>query len=223
MAEVSLTGITKRFGAETAVADHVPHRSPTAAFVVLLGPTGAGKTTTLRLIAGLERADAGRIRDRRARCEGGDAGRARRRHGLPAILALSAYERAREPGLPPPLAHPPPARGGDRAQGRRGGRGAAHLPQARQPRHGAVRRRDAARLHRPGPGAPSRDLSDGRAALLARRQAARRAAGRAEAHPAGSRRHAALCHPRPDRGDDHGHRGRRARPRPPGPVRHAAR
>ena len=30
-------------------------------FVVLLGPTGAGKTTTLRLIAGLERPDAGRI------------------------------------------------------------------------------------------------------------------------------------------------------------------
>ena len=31
-------------------------------FVVLLGPTGAGKTTTLRLVAGLERPDAGTIR-----------------------------------------------------------------------------------------------------------------------------------------------------------------
>ena len=28
-------------------------------FVVLLGPTGAGKTTTLRLVAGLERPDGG--------------------------------------------------------------------------------------------------------------------------------------------------------------------
>jgi multiple sugar transport system ATP-binding protein len=35
---------------------------PDGAFVVLLGPTGAGKTTTLRLIAGLDRPDAGDIR-----------------------------------------------------------------------------------------------------------------------------------------------------------------
>ena len=28
---------------------------------MLLGPTGAGKTTTLRLVAGLEKPDAGRI------------------------------------------------------------------------------------------------------------------------------------------------------------------
>lgn len=34
---------------------------PDGAFVVLLGPTGAGKTTTLRLIAGLEKLDQGEI------------------------------------------------------------------------------------------------------------------------------------------------------------------
>ena len=34
---------------------------PDGSFVVLLGPTGAGKTTTLRLIAGLEKPDAGDI------------------------------------------------------------------------------------------------------------------------------------------------------------------
>jgi multiple sugar transport system ATP-binding protein len=60
MADVALNGVAKRFGATPAVADltlEIAH----GAFVVLLGPTGAGKTTTLRLLAGLERPDAGRI------------------------------------------------------------------------------------------------------------------------------------------------------------------
>ena len=60
MAEVRLSGLTKRFGATTAV-DGLDLTIPDGAFVVLLGPTGAGKTTTLRLIAGLERPDAGTV------------------------------------------------------------------------------------------------------------------------------------------------------------------
>ena len=60
MAEVSLSGVTKRFGATTAV-DAMSITIPDGAFVVLLGPTGAGKTTTLRLVAGLEAPDAGDI------------------------------------------------------------------------------------------------------------------------------------------------------------------
>ncbi len=61
MAEVVLEGVSKAFGGTQAVQDvdlTIPHGS----FVVILGPTGAGKTTTLRLIAGLEKADAGDIR-----------------------------------------------------------------------------------------------------------------------------------------------------------------
>ena len=68
MAEVTLEGVSKRFGATSAVSD-LSLTVDDGAFVVLLGPTGAGKTTTLRLVAGLERPDAGRIRgsgDRRA-------------------------------------------------------------------------------------------------------------------------------------------------------------
>ncbi len=60
MAEVRLAKVSKAFGATRAVRD-VSLTVPDGAFVVLLGPTGTGKTTTLRLISGLERLDAGDI------------------------------------------------------------------------------------------------------------------------------------------------------------------
>lgn len=60
MAEVSLTGVTKRFGADVAL-DNVTMTIPHGSFVVLLGPTGAGKTTTLRMVSGLDKPDAGQI------------------------------------------------------------------------------------------------------------------------------------------------------------------
>lgn len=61
MSEVALDGVSKRFGATHAVSG-LSLTIEDGAFVVLLGPTGAGKTTTLRLVAGLERPDGGRIR-----------------------------------------------------------------------------------------------------------------------------------------------------------------
>lgn len=60
MAEVRLQGVSKRFGATEAVAG-LDLDAADGEFVVLLGPTGAGKTTTLRLVAGLEKPDAGRV------------------------------------------------------------------------------------------------------------------------------------------------------------------
>lgn len=60
MAEVTLSGVSKSFGATKALRD-VSLTIPDGSFVVLLGPTGAGKTTTLRLIAGLDRPDRGDI------------------------------------------------------------------------------------------------------------------------------------------------------------------
>ena len=60
MADVTLDAVTKRFGPHTAVAD-LSLSIADGEFVVLLGPTGAGKTTTLRLVAGLERPEQGRI------------------------------------------------------------------------------------------------------------------------------------------------------------------
>jgi multiple sugar transport system ATP-binding protein len=61
MAEVSLSRVSKRFG-DTAALTDVSLTVPDGAFVVLLGPTGAGKTTTLRVIAGLEKPEAGEVR-----------------------------------------------------------------------------------------------------------------------------------------------------------------
>ncbi|ADG20253.1 ABC transporter related protein [Paraburkholderia atlantica] len=60
MSEIRLDGVTKRFGDIVAV-DDVSFDVKEGEFVVLLGPSGAGKTTTLRLIAGLERPDEGEI------------------------------------------------------------------------------------------------------------------------------------------------------------------
>ncbi|AZO40993.1 ABC transporter ATP-binding protein [Mesorhizobium sp. M7D.F.Ca.US.005.01.1.1] len=60
MADVRIKNVTKSFGDHVAVNGLDLHISD-GEFVVLLGPTGAGKTTTLRLIAGLERPDAGMI------------------------------------------------------------------------------------------------------------------------------------------------------------------
>jgi multiple sugar transport system ATP-binding protein len=60
MAEITLTQVSKRFGAVKAVSD-LSLTIADGEFVVLLGPTGAGKTTCLRLVAGLETPDDGRI------------------------------------------------------------------------------------------------------------------------------------------------------------------
>ena len=60
MADLRLTGIAKRFGAVQAVRD-LNLSVASGEFIVLLGPSGAGKTTTLRLVAGLERPDAGQV------------------------------------------------------------------------------------------------------------------------------------------------------------------
>ncbi len=60
MADVVLSGVTKRFG-QTPAVSNLDLSIANGELVVLLGPTGAGKTTTLRLVAGLEHADAGRI------------------------------------------------------------------------------------------------------------------------------------------------------------------
>src|SRR5687768_6105112 len=61
MASISLQGISKQFGQITALSD-MQLDIADGEFFVLLGPSGAGKTTTLRVIAGLEQPDGGTVR-----------------------------------------------------------------------------------------------------------------------------------------------------------------
>jgi iron(III) transport system ATP-binding protein len=61
---IKLTGLTKRYPGRSITAnavDGIDLDVPEGKLVTLLGPSGCGKTTTLRLIAGLERADRGVI------------------------------------------------------------------------------------------------------------------------------------------------------------------
>jgi iron(III) transport system ATP-binding protein len=58
---LELDGVTKRFGPETAVED-LSLSVHDGELLTLLGPSGCGKTTTLRVLAGLERPDAGEVK-----------------------------------------------------------------------------------------------------------------------------------------------------------------
>jgi ABC-2 type transport system ATP-binding protein len=58
---VSFDRVTKRYGATTAVAD-LSLEVRRGEMFGLIGPDGAGKTTTIRMLCGLLRADAGAVR-----------------------------------------------------------------------------------------------------------------------------------------------------------------
>ena len=60
MAELQIRGLSKRFG-DVRALDGIDLEVAAGEFFVILGPSAAGKTTTLRSIAGLERADRGSI------------------------------------------------------------------------------------------------------------------------------------------------------------------
>ena len=60
MSAISVRGVCKAWGGANAV-DGVSFEAAAGRFVVLLGPAGCGKSTTLRLIAGLEDVSAGQI------------------------------------------------------------------------------------------------------------------------------------------------------------------
>jgi sulfate transport system ATP-binding protein len=57
---INVSGVTKKFGDFVAL-DDVSVNLPTGQLTALLGPSGGGKSTLLRIIAGLENADTGTV------------------------------------------------------------------------------------------------------------------------------------------------------------------
>ena len=98
-AAIDIRSVTKTYGRFPRTRRRVPpHRA--GEFMTLLGPSGSGKTTTLNVIAGftdLSNGDPDRRRPepgRRARAQ------AQYRRGVPALCALSAYDRRPQRRLP---------------------------------------------------------------------------------------------------------------------------
>jgi len=61
---IEVESITKRFGDAVAL-DDVSLEVPTGSLTALLGPSGGGKSTLLRIIAGLDTPDSGIVPTRR--------------------------------------------------------------------------------------------------------------------------------------------------------------
>src|SRR4029078_12708505 len=57
---IEVRNVTKRFGSFLAL-DDVSLEIPQGSLTAILGPSGSGKSTLLRIVAGLERPDAGEV------------------------------------------------------------------------------------------------------------------------------------------------------------------
>ena len=150
-------------------------------FMVLLGPTGAGKTTTLRLIAGLE-APMGAA----SKSAGATSAATRRRSATwrwcSSSIRSIRTDRARNLAFPlrSPL-RPLPLAEIDRTV--YAVAAMLRISSKWTPRRRSSRAAKCSGSRSDGHWCAAGDVPDGRAALLARRRAARRTPCRAEAHP----------------------------------------
>ena len=171
-------------------------------FLVLLGASGSGKTTALRILSGLETASGGRvlIGDRDVT------------NVLPKYRDISMVFQsyalyphktvAENIGFPLKVRK---VRKADMDAAIREAAAQVQLDRASRPLSApALGRPTATRGAGPRHHSPAIGLPDGRAAVQSRCQVAGPHARRAQAHAADARHHHHLCHPRPDRGDDAG-------------------
>jgi sn-glycerol 3-phosphate transport system ATP-binding protein len=103
MAAHQLKNVVKRYGSgKTAnqVIHGVNAEIADGEFVVIVGPSGCGKSTCCAWWPGWRKSAAARSPSAAGRQRPG-AGRARHRHGVPELRAVSAHERVRQHGLRP--------------------------------------------------------------------------------------------------------------------------
>ncbi len=62
MANISIDGVTKRYGGTYTALNNISIEIPDGEFLVLVGPSGCGKSTLLRMVAGLDSISEGEIR-----------------------------------------------------------------------------------------------------------------------------------------------------------------
>ena len=184
MAEIRVQGASKSLRPGRGRAGPRPRSSRTASFVVLLGPTGAGKTTTLRLIAGLEKPDRGTV------AIGGHDVTALPPAARDVAFVFQQYSLYPHLTVFDNLAFPlrSPARRLPEDAIRRRVQEVADLLHIAPKLQNKATRLSGGEMQRVAIGrALVRQpvgLPDGRTAVVARRQAARGIAARAEAHPA---------------------------------------
>ena len=62
MAVLTVDGLTRAYPRDGFALRNVSFTVPEGHFAAVIGPSGAGKTSLLRLVAGLDRPDHGRVR-----------------------------------------------------------------------------------------------------------------------------------------------------------------
>ena len=197
------TDVTKTLRHTSPRSTTSASRSPTGELVALLGPPARGKTTLLRIIAGLEVPDARHHplsrRGRHRPARPGAPGRIR----LSALRAVPPHDACSR--MSPSVCGSGPERSGPPdGEIRETVHGAAQAGPARlagRPLSVAALRRPAA-ARRPGPGAGGRapGAAAGRAVRRARRQGAQGTAPLAAPAARRNPRHQRLRHPRSGRG-----------------------